>query len=169
MCKPLREFLSLHHIEQLVSDLGCWGPAVIVAAGILTPVLFLPRWPLCFACGLLYGVVWGTLLPTVASLLGAWLQYALARNLLAHFTQRWLSRFRLAHAVIPPNRTFVALVLLRAFPLSNFSAVNLLAGAMRIPSRTYLVASFLGMLPSSLMYAAWGKFAARAPRNPPSH
>jgi uncharacterized membrane protein YdjX (TVP38/TMEM64 family) len=129
--------------------------------GLVTPLLFLPRWPLCVVCGLLYGVLQGALLATVASLLGAVLQFRLARSLLAGMARRILAHSRLSPARLPTHHAFAALFLLRLFPLSNFVATNLLAGTIRMRTGPYIAATFLGMLPSSVMYAAWGKFVKR--------
>jgi uncharacterized membrane protein YdjX (TVP38/TMEM64 family) len=157
--EPVRNALSVENIERIARHLGAWGPASMMAAGLVLPLLFLPRWPICVVCGLLYGVIWGTLLSNVASLLGAVAQFYLARSLLAAMARKLVARSKLAGLTPAPHKTFAALFILRAFPLSSFVATNLLAGAMRVRPKTYIIASFLGMLPSSLMYAAWGKVA----------
>ena len=154
---PVGEFFKMEHIEQGAQDMGPWGPSILVFAGLLTPLLFLPRWPIAFVSGLLYGVVWGTLLATVASTLGAMLHFALAKGLLSPMSDRLRKRYGITSAPVPRDKAFLVLVFLRAFPLSNFVATNLLAGAMKIHFGTYVVASFVGMIPSTLMFAAWGK------------
>jgi len=156
--QPIRAFFSFENIRRMTDALGVLGPLAIIVFGIVTPLLFLPRWPLAMAAGLLYGVTRGVLLATFASTLGALLQFWLARSLLAGMASRVIARSRLAGVTLRPDKTFVAIFLLRAFPFSNFVATNLLAGAMRLHLTSYLVASFLGMLPSSYMYAACGKF-----------
>lgn len=156
-----RQVFSVEGIERIADDLGALGPAAILAAGVVGPLLFLPRWPICFAAGLLYGVVWGSALATLASLLGATLQFLMARSFLAGFARRILSHSRLAGLTIRPGKAFVALFLLRAFPLSNFVVTNLMAGALRLKTFVYIAATALGMLPSSVMFAAWGKFAKK--------
>jgi len=154
---PLGTYLSRDSIARTAERLGWAGPLAIIAIGTITPFFFLPRWPIALVSGLLYGVLWGTLLANVASTIGAYLNFATAHLLLAPGADRLKKRFRFQQIRIPKDRAFVVLFLLRAFPLSNFVATNLVAGALRIPSGTYLSATFLGMLPSSLMYAAWGK------------
>lgn len=162
-CTPLRQFCHPEALQQAARAAGWWAPALLLAVGALAPLILLPRWPLAVVCGLLYGVVWGSLLANVASLLGAWLQYRFAHVSLGAAAGRVVSpRWRTQLA--DPRRVFVALVALRAFPLSNFVATNLLAGSLRIPWRTYLAASFFGMLPSTILYAAWGKVVRQPSR-----
>lgn len=161
LLEPVRKALSMDSIEYVALHLGAWGPAVILAAGLVLPLLFLPRWPICFVCGLLYGVTWGTLLSNIASLVGAVAQFYLARSLLASMARKLVAKSRLAGLAPAPHKTFAALFILRAFPLSSFVLTNLLAGALKVRTDVYIVASFVGMLPSSLMYAAWGKFAKK--------
>ena len=106
---------------------------------------------------MLYGLWWGTLLPTFASTLGAWLQHGLSRSLLAPATARLKTKYRLDRLHVPHEREFLFIFLLRAFPLSNFVLTNLMAGALNMRAGSYVTASFLGMIPSSLMYAMAGK------------
>jgi uncharacterized membrane protein YdjX (TVP38/TMEM64 family) len=154
---PHGAWLSVDRISELAQRLGKAGPLFILAAGILTPLLFIPRWPLAFLGGLLYGVTWGALLATFASTLGAWLHFSLSLSLLAPLSDRLRRKFRIERFVVPKHKEFAAIFIMRAFPLSNFVATNLIAGALRMDRGKFVLASFLGMIPSSLMYAAWGK------------
>jgi uncharacterized membrane protein YdjX (TVP38/TMEM64 family) len=149
--------LTVDGLSDWAGRLGAWGPAILIAAGILTPLAFMPRWPIAFVAGLLYGLVGGTLLSTAASTLGAWLHFHLSRSLLAPVTRRVLRKTNLERYRLPKEHEFTAILLLRAFPLSNFVLTNILSGALGLNVRRYVLASFLGMIPSSLMYAAWGK------------
>ena len=158
LCEPIRQFCSLENIRRTSDALGPFGPAAIIVFGLLTPLLFIPRWPLAMVSGLLYGVTQGVLLSTAASTLGALLQFYLARTFLADFAGRFIARSRLARVSIPRDKTFLAVFLLRAFPFSSFVVTNLLAGALRLNAGSYLAGSFLGMIPSSYMYASCGKF-----------
>ena len=154
---PLRDYLTVEGVRGLSARLGWWGPLALMAAGTVGPLFLLPRWPVCFAGGMLYGVVWGAVLGNVAGLLGCWVHFLSARKLVSTSSRRVLSRFDFDPETLTPRKAFWTLFLLRAFPLSNSAATNILAGALRISTRTYLTASFIGMIPSSLMYASWGK------------
>jgi len=155
----IRQIFSMERIEALADQWGIWGPFVFILAGIIMPLGFLPRWPLCVAAGLLYGVFQGALLATAASLIGAWLQFFMARAILPGLAKKLLAHRKLTLQTIPAHHAFLYLFLLRAFPLSNFVLTNLLAGTLKVRTLTYLSASFLGMLPSSITYAALGKAA----------
>jgi uncharacterized membrane protein YdjX (TVP38/TMEM64 family) len=154
---PLKKFFEVKYISDFVVSLGIWGPAFIIAAGIVTPILFIPRWPIAFVGGLMYGIFWGSILANIASTIGAYLHFMLAKTLLSPMAERLRHRYGIHASNVPQDKVFAALFFLRAFPLSNFVATNLLAGAMKIRTNTYLSASFLGMIPSTIMYAAWGK------------
>ena len=152
------------HAEVLSADakrLGPWMPLAIALFAIVSPLAFIPRWPVAFLCGLIYGVGWGSLLANVVSTLGAWLHFRLARHAFKRATARLPVAARWRAALADRKTSFLALFLLRAFPLSNFTATNLLAGALGLPSRVYLAATFLGMIPSTLLYACWGKLTRK--------
>jgi uncharacterized membrane protein YdjX (TVP38/TMEM64 family) len=72
-------------------------------------------------------------------------------------TLRLMRKYRVEHLNIPKEKQFMVIFVLRAFPLSSFVATNVLAGALKMSRSRYVLASFLGMIPSSVMYAAWGK------------
>lgn len=154
---PLRDLVDQDALRDLATRLGPWGPPAIAAVGVASPLIFLPRWPIALVAGMLYGLGWGSLLANTASTLGAWLHFLLARGLLHPSAERLRRRYKLTDLGQQPERVlFWGLFLLRAFPLSNFVVTNLLAGAVRLRLRTYLAATFLGMIPSTLMYAAVG-------------
>ena len=158
---PLRAHLRPEELDKTIESLGWLGPVILLLIGAFSPLLLVPRWPLAVVSGLAYGVFWGTCLANTASLIGAWLQYLLARSTLAHLAARLMPGNRWRHLLESQKHVFLFLFLFRAFPLSNFVATNLMCGTLRIPVRTYLVASALGMIPSTILYAAWGKLTLK--------
>lgn len=161
LCTPLGEYLSDENLGKTAEALGYWGPVVILLAGILTPLLFLPRWPVAVAAGLLYGLIPGTLLANTASALGAWLQFSLANNLLSSTAERLRARYHWLQSTILQDQTFMIVFLLRLFPFSSYVATNLLSGMFNLRRTPFLLATFFGMIPSSVMYAVCGKLVSR--------
>lgn len=154
---PLHDYLTMDGIRSLSTSIGWKGFAVIVTFGVLTPSVFFPRWPVSMACGILYGVWYGFLAGNAISCAGAVVQYFLARKLFAAqardlAAKTWLGRIRLV-----PGHHFAALFLLRVFPFSNASATNVLAGTMNVKPGVFVLSTFFGMMPSTLLYVLWGK------------
>ncbi len=154
---PLRDMLTVNDIEVFAERIGLWGPLLLCIYGLFGPLLFLPRWPVCFLGGMLYGIVTGSLIANMATTSGAFLHYLSARWLVAPSSGRALKKLKINSEKLTPSKSFWLIFLLRAFPLSNSAATNVLAGALRMKKSLYVTASFIGMIPSTLMYAAWGK------------
>ena len=157
----VREHLKPAEFSKYAQDLGAWAILAIVIFSIVSPLAFMPRAPIAVLCGLLYGVALGGLLANVAATLGAWLHFRLARRAFSKVGQKHPVAARWRQMLADPQRAFLALFLLRAFPLSNFTATNILAGALGLRGRVYLPATFLGMIPSTLFYACCGKLVRK--------
>ncbi len=152
----VRACLSEDAITRWVQNLGFLGPLVILGLSLALPFLFLPRWPVVFVAGALYGIVNGTVIGIAAGTLGAMAQFALAKWMFKSAADRVRKRFGLMERM-SDRKAFVVIFGLRAFPLSNYGLTNLLASALGMRMLPFIVATLLGMLPSTLMYAAWGK------------
>ena len=123
------------------------------------PMLLLPRWPIAVTTGLLYGLVLGTLFAVCASLCGAALQFVLARSWLSSRAERLKRRFRWTRWLERNDHIFTGLIVLRCTPVTHFSATNLVAGSLGISLPVFLASSFIGMIPSTAMYASMGLVA----------
>ena len=157
----VHDHLKPEDLSRFAHALGAWTVLAIVVLSIVSPLAFIPRAPIAILCGLLYGVGLGSLLANVASTLGAWLHFRLARHAFGKVGQQHPVAARWRQALADPHRAFLALFLLRAFPLSNFTATNILAGSLGMRGRIYLPATFLGMIPSTLFYACCGKLVRK--------
>jgi uncharacterized membrane protein YdjX (TVP38/TMEM64 family) len=152
----VRGYLSVEGINAWVETLGYWGPVGILVVSLVLPFLFLPRWPVVFVAGALYGILWGTVIGTVAGALGAILHFMLSRRLVHTIGERARRRFKLPEHM-GDYQAGILIFTLRAFPLSSYPLTNLLAGALGMKVGPFALATVAGMIPSTLMYAAWGK------------
>jgi uncharacterized membrane protein YdjX (TVP38/TMEM64 family) len=159
-----RKWLSREHICELTAAMGVFGPAVLILAGIVGPIFFVPRAPVCLVAGLLYGVTTGSLLGITAGTAGSIVHYYLSMGLLARSAERLTPKRWQRSLTVLKTHPFRALLLLRLFPLSNASVVNMIAGLLRLPFRPYLLATILGTLPITVIYALWGKTASQPSR-----
>lgn len=113
------------------------------------------------AGGALFGLLWGTVLVSFASTLGATLAFLVARFMLsAPLRARHGERLRGIDEGIARDGAFY-LFTLRLVPLFPFFLVNLLAGLTRLRTWTYAWVSQLGMLPATIAYVFAGTQLAR--------
>ncbi len=158
-------FLDVQELIQValawISDLGPWGPVFFIVLYILATVLFLPGLIPTMAAGVLFGVIQGTLLVSISSISGA---------TLAFLTGRYLAREWVA-AMIRGNQKFEAIDaavaqegwkivgLTRLSPVFPFNLLNYAFGLTQVSLKHYFLASWIGMLPGTVMYVYIGSLA----------
>jgi uncharacterized membrane protein YdjX (TVP38/TMEM64 family) len=148
-------------ITRLRTWITAQGPAGIVLYGLvyaLLTVLFVPAWPLTVGAGAAYGVLLGTIVVSVSSVTGAALAFLLARYLLRSRVERWVAgnqRFAaIDRAVGRQGWKIVALT--RVSPVFPFNLQNYAYGLTAVGFWPYLLASWLAMLPGTLLYVYLG-------------
>jgi len=125
----------------------------IVAALIALPVGAL--WSM--GGGLLFGTFWGGLAGWLSTSIAAWVSFL--------FMRWWLGRTdspktidsgvqRLAKRL--DQHAVELLTMLRIMPLIPFYVINIAAAMSRMPTTQYVAASFIGLAPSTFLYAMVG-------------
>ena len=151
-------------LASWVRGAGIYGVAAFAGLYIVATVLLVPGSLLTASAGFAYGPVYGTLLVSPVSVLAALVSFALARTVLRdRLEQRLRSRARLAavnEAV--GRRGFVITALLRLSPILPFNLLNYLLGLSRVRVRDYALASWVGMLPATVLYVYAGSLVTRA-------
>ena len=158
-------FLDIQELFQvalaLISDLGPWGPVFFIVLYILATVLFLPGLIPTMAAGRLFGVLQGTLLVSISSISGATLAFLIGRYL----AREWVA------GMIQGNQKFetidVAVAqegwkivgLTRLSPVFPFNLLNYAFGLTQVSLKNYFLASWIGMLPGTVMYVYIGSLA----------
>jgi uncharacterized membrane protein YdjX (TVP38/TMEM64 family) len=142
-----------------VRTLGFWGALVYFAAYVLGTVLFVPGTALTLGSGLLFGVLWGTLLVSLASVTGATFAFLIARYVGREWTLKRIERypkFKVIDQAIG-ERGFKLVLLMRLQPVFlPFAILNYALGLTRVRLRDYVLASWMGMLPATTLYVYVG-------------
>ena len=127
--------------------------AYIVVAGLALPGAVI----LTLAGGFLFGSVFGTLFVNLGATTGAVLAFLASRYLLHDAVEqkfgKWLGPFQEGFA----KNAFSYLLTLRLIPLFPFFVVNLVSGLTRVNVGTYAVATAIGIIPGSFVYAYAGR------------
>jgi len=113
------------------------------------------------AGGAVFGLLWGTLLVSFASTIGATLAFLVSRFLLRDMIQqRFGDKLKAVNAGIEKDGAFY-LFTLRLVPAFPFFVINLVMGLTPLATRTFYWVSQLGMLAGTLVYVNAGTQLAR--------
>ena len=109
--------------------------------------------------GFLFGRWAGTLLIVISATIGASLIFLLARYLLADWAKQRLQQSNLAEKIINGFEAdaFNYLLFLRLVPLFPFWLVNLAPAFTPVSTRIYVIATFIGIIPGSFVFANLGR------------
>jgi uncharacterized membrane protein YdjX (TVP38/TMEM64 family) len=141
-----------------VDGLGAWGPAMLAAAYVPACVLFVPGSIMTLGAGFAFGVVKGTIAVSIGSTLGVaaafWVGRTLARSWIESLT-RGRAGFQAVDRAVA-REGFKIVLLTRLSPAFPFAVLNYFYGLTTVRFRDYLLASWVGMLPGTVLYVYLG-------------
>lgn len=159
---PIQELLG--RALDSVGGLGPWGPVLFIAIYVAATVLFIPGSVLTLGAGAVFGVALGSFYVSMASTLGATCAFLIGRHLARDAIGRRISgnaRFTaMDRAVSREGWKIVGLT--RLSPVFPFTLLNYAFGLTNISLRDYVLASWIGMLPGTVMYVYLGSLAQAA-------
>lgn len=144
-----------------VAGVGVWGMAIFLLLYVLATVLFLPGSILTLGAGALFGVLKGSIIVSISATLGATAAFLVGRYLAREWVARRISgnpRFQAVdQAVAREGWKIVGLT--RLSPVFPFNLLNYAFGLTSVSLRDYFWASWVGMLPGTVMYVYLGSLA----------
>jgi len=148
---------------ETVRGLGSWGPVIVGAAFIPACLFFLPGSPLTLFGGFAFGQTFGGLALVTAcvsagSTLGASAAFLVGRSVARGWIEKKVAahpRFRALDAAVA-DQGFKIVLLTRLSPAFPFSLLNYAFGLTRVSFRDFVLASWIGMLPGTILYVYIG-------------
>jgi uncharacterized membrane protein YdjX (TVP38/TMEM64 family) len=144
-----------------IAGLGPWGPVIFVLLYIAATVLFLPGLILTLGAGFVFGVVKGSIVVSIAATLGATAAFLVGRYLARDWVSKKIegnAKFKaIDEAVGREGWKIVGLT--RLSPAFPFNLLNYAFGLTRVSLRDYFFASWIGMMPGTVMYVYFGSLA----------
>ncbi|MCO5601496.1 hypothetical protein L7F22_055617 [Adiantum nelumboides] len=144
--------------SDFIEGYGAAGYALFVAGYAGLEILAIPAIPLTMSAGLLFGTVVGTILVSISGTIAATAAFLIARYLardrilkLAEGNKKFLA----IDKAIGENG-FRVVTLLRLSPLLPLSLSNYLYGLTSVDLLSYVLGSWLGMLPGTWAYVSAG-------------
>jgi pyruvate/2-oxoglutarate dehydrogenase complex dihydrolipoamide dehydrogenase (E3) component/uncharacterized membrane protein YdjX (TVP38/TMEM64 family) len=160
----LDRYLTLESLKQSQQDFAAFKTQspLLVAAGafvayVLVTALSLPgALVMTLAIGALFGLLWGTLLVSFASTIGATLAFLVSRFVLRDAVQqRFGDKLKAINEGIARDGALY-LFTLRLVPVFPFFLINLLLGLTPMKTRTFYWVSQVGMLAGTLVFVNAG-------------
>jgi len=153
----LPDNLSPGHLAEWLSGSGAWGPVLLMTLMVLAVVVSpIPTLPISAASGLAFGVLGGTLIAAVGATLGALVAFWTSRLLARDATRRKFQENPFFAEQAPQGVLFWGIFMTRLIPLFSFALISYVAGLTAVSAWRFLLASFIGMLPMTFVFAGLG-------------
>jgi len=156
---PLQSWLK--QALDWVASLGAWGLAIFIVLYIVAAVLLVPGSALTLGAGAVFGVLRGTLVVSVASTLAATAAFLIGRHLARAAITRKIEgnpKFTAIDRAVAKEGWKIVL-LTRLSPVFPYTLLNYAFGLTRVKAGHYVLASWIGMLPGTVMYVYFGSLA----------
>jgi uncharacterized membrane protein YdjX (TVP38/TMEM64 family) len=144
---------TVRHLDRIRQSHSVWvfGIAFVGIYALGTSVGF-PGLPFTVAAGALFGTLLGSALSWIGAMVGATIGYTIARTIGHNIVAHWLKRYERGNAAVAQASHFNGLLRLRLLPIIPLGTVNFVAGLAKSPFGSYLLATAIGIIPSTLIY-----------------
>jgi uncharacterized membrane protein YdjX (TVP38/TMEM64 family) len=152
---PVKQYLA--DFAGWVRGLGWWGPFVFGAVYAAAALAF-PGSVLTLGAGFAFGVVLGTVVVSLSSVTTASVAFWLGRTLARGWVEGRVAanpKFRALDQAVAENG-FKIVLLTRLSPAFPFTVLNYAYGLTKVRFRDYFLASWVGMLPGTVLYVYLG-------------
>ncbi len=146
-------------IDGLRATMETFGPlaaVVFVAIYAVAGTIMLPAAPFSIAAGVLFGAIVGSFVAFVGVMLGCvgafWVGRALGRDAVERIGGRHVA----ALDRYLTDRGFASVLFVRLAPMFPYNVINVCAGVSGMPLRPYVLASMIGVIPGTIVYATLG-------------
>ncbi len=153
---PVHEWMQ--SLIVWVKASGAWGVAAFAVIYIVAAVMLIPGSILTLGAGFLYGPFWGTLLVSPVSVAAAFVAFSLARGRLRPWVEKKIqgnARFDVVDKAVG-EEGFKIVTLMRLSPIFPYVFLNYALGLTGVKATSFILASFIGMLPATFLYTYLG-------------
>lgn len=153
-----RANIIISDILAIIEQVGFWAPIFYIIVYVLISGILIPSIVIKIFAGTIFGVFWGVVLVSVAATLSSSIKFFLARYL---FRENILKKIKKSENLMAIDRLIEAdgwkmLLILRNVPVVSSMLLNYICGLTKMGFKDFAVASFIGRLPTSIMYVYFG-------------
>ncbi|WRH66152.1 MAG: TVP38/TMEM64 family protein [Planktothrix sp. GU0601_MAG3] len=148
----------LKNLLDWVANLGFWGPVAFIIIYNLATVLFIPGSILTLGAGVIFGVFWGVIYVSIGSVIGATFAFLIGRYFARDWVAKKLENYESFKAIDQAvgQEGWKIVGLTRLSPIFPFNLLNYAFGLTNVSLKDYFLASWIGMLPGTILYVYVG-------------
>lgn len=149
---------ALRGLEAKKEELGLLAPLGLGVAYVLACVMFVPGAILTLGAGALFGLLVGSITVSLAATAGATAAFLVGRYLVRDWVAAKVAgnaRFAAVDEAVG-REGFKIVLLTRLSPVFPFNLLNYAYALTGVSLRDYVLASWLGMIPGTIMYVYVG-------------
>lgn len=144
-----------------IKGYGVWGLFLFALLYVIATVSFIPGSLLTLGAGAVFGVWKGSIMVSIGSTIGAAFAFLMGRYLARDWVAKKISnsaRFRAVDDAVVRDG-FKMTLLIRLSPIFPFNLINYALGLTKVKFKDYVLASWIGMMPGTVMYVYLGSLA----------
>jgi uncharacterized membrane protein YdjX (TVP38/TMEM64 family) len=143
------------------------GPALVLLGYVVAALMAMPVAVLITAGALIFGPWPGMAYALVGMVCGSAATYGVGRFMGAQAVDGWSTHGKLhAFSELVKRKGLWAIILIRAFPIAPFVMINLAAGALRVRLRDFVLGTFIGLAPGTVVLSLFTDQLAQALASP---
>lgn len=151
----------LQQTLEWLQNLGFWAPIIFIVIYIIATVFLISGAILTLGAGAIFGLLEGLIYVSLASTLGATIAFLIGRYLARGWVSKQIDqkpKFKAIDSAVA-QQGWKIVGLTRLSPLFPFVFLNYAFSITKVSLRDYVLASWLGMLPGTVMYVYIGFLA----------
>lgn len=133
---------------------------ILIFAKIIFALFLLPASPLTLLDGILFGVVYGSIISIIGNILAATIAFLNSRYFLKNYVQNKLLK-KYPKLDYYEDKIFkdglLAVIFLRLLPIFPFNILNYFLGVTEVKFNHYLIGTILGIIPGTIAYVYLGE------------
>ncbi len=153
---PINDWITA--FEGVLTQLGVLAPMLYFCVYIFACIAMLPGSALTLLAGAIWGVVKGAVLVSASSVAGATVACLIGRYIAREKVEKQMEKFPKFKAVADSleDGGLKLVTLIRLSPAFPFNLLNYMMGVTRVKLKDYVLGSWIGMFPGTVMYVYLG-------------
>lgn len=150
---------DISEVTEFIDSFGNWAEIIFVLLVIIEVVLApVPPLGLYLVAGILFGGFLGGFLTLIGNTTGAFIAFKIARRLGENFSKKHTNeRIKKKFDKFFEKYGGISIFILRINPLTTSDLVSYLAGLTKIKTRTFVIATTLGLAPMIFVQTYFGE------------